>query len=240
MRRVLLAVAACAIGCGGGGGGKGADGGGGGDLSSNGAQVPVTGVLTSSGNGGGSTPISGATVAIAGTSTSTTSAADGSFTLMAAAGSTIFVTASLSGYVSSEWGFVVTGSGGEIANTELLSSAEVMSVTSGLSPALTIDKTKGVVVVQFHDGGSTGTAGYSASLSASHGNPFSPDSSTYTSTTPGGGSDTDNPIVFPNVVTGTTTVMVTPASGKTCTPEGTILDWRVDPATFTWVRYNCQ
>jgi hypothetical protein len=66
----------------------------------------------------------------------------------------------------------------------------------------------------------------------------------YTTMTPGSGgssnNDSDNPLVFPNVVAGTTTITTTLPSGKTCTPQAVITNYRVDPATFSWVQYNCQ
>ena len=75
-------------------------------------MVAVTGTVQTSGNGGSPTghrrrdghhqP---------GRRTSTTTGSDGSFTLMAAAGSTLFVKSSLTGYESSEYGFVVPASG---------------------------------------------------------------------------------------------------------------------------------
>jgi hypothetical protein len=157
---------------------------------------------------------------------------------MAAAGSTIFVTGSLANYQTSEWGFVVPSTGGALPKTELLSKADVAGAISPLSPSLTLDAAKGVVIVQFK--GTGPTAGYSATLSAGHGSAFSPDNGMYTTTTPGTGTDSDNPLVYPNVVTGTTTVMITPATGKTCTASQAITNWRVDANTFTWVVYNCQ
>ena len=72
---------------------------------------------------------------------------------------------------------------------QMLTTAEVMAATANLSPALTLDAQKGVVVVQFKE--SAGTAGYAAMLSASHDNSFSPDNAMYTTSTPGG-NDNDN------------------------------------------------
>ena len=253
MRALACLVCVFAIGCGGGGGGNGGSGGTGGGGAAGGgggaggaggggggggAMVAVTGNVHTSGNGGTPSPIAGATVAIAGTSTSTTTAADGSFTLMAAAGSTLFVTASLTNYESSEFGFVVPAAGGALPQMQLLTNAEVTAATASLSPPLTIDSQKGVVVVQFKD--SVSTAGYAAMLSASHGNSFSPDSGMYTTSTPGNSNDSDNPLVFPNVVAGMTTVAITPASGKTCTADQAITNWRVEANAFTWIIYNCQ
>ena len=114
---------------------------------------------------------------------------------MAAAGSTLFVKSSLTGYESSEYGFVVPASGGAIPSMQMLTTAEVMAATANLSPALTLDAQKGVVVVQFKE--SAGTAGYAAMLSASHDNSFSPDNAMYTTSKPGA-NDNYIPLVFPS------------------------------------------
>ncbi|HWE29479.1 MAG TPA: hypothetical protein VHB97_15825 [Polyangia bacterium] len=219
---------------GGGGGGTGGSGGGGG-----GTPVSITGTIQSSG-GGGSTkmPIAGVTVTITGTTTSTTTAADGTYTLMASAGSTIFLTASLTNYQASQIGFVVPAAGGAVPTFQLLTNAQVAAATAGLSPPLTLDTSKGDVIVQFVD--QSMTPGYSATISASHGMEFDPSTSpsTYATTTSGNGSE--QPLVFPNAVTGTTTITVTPATGKTCTPAVAITNWRVDANVFTFLSYNCQ
>jgi hypothetical protein len=227
-----------AAGSGGGGGGGGGTGGSGGGGGSGGAMVTVTGKVINSGNNGTDMPIDGATVTISGTQTSTTTAADGTYSLMAASGSTIFLTVSKATYQSSQVGYVVPSTGGAVADITLLLTAEISMVTGALSPPLTVDPAKGDVLVQFHD--QSQTAGYSATLSASHGMPFTPEGQTpmYTTTTTGG--HDNQTLVYPNVTTGTTTVTVTPASGKTCTPAQAIANWRVDPNVFTWIDYNCQ
>ena len=241
MRTLAGLVCAFAIGCGGssgGGGGGGTDGGGGsgGDMAV-GSAVAVQGSVVGGGQGmTSSPPIAGATVTIVGTSTSTTTAADGSFSLMASGGASIFLSVTLANYQTSEAGFVVPAGGGTVPEITLLANAEVQGVTAVLNPPLTLDTSKGVVVVKFKD--QTQTAGYGATLSASHGMSFDPQTQTYAMKTSGG--QNDAALVFPNVVAGTTTVTASAPAGKTCTPAQAITNWRVDPNVFTWVVFDCQ
>jgi hypothetical protein len=67
---------------------------------------------------------------------------------------------------------------------------------------------------------------------------FDPDSGMYATTTPAG--HNQQALVFPNATTGTTTVTATPATGKTCTPDQAITNWRVDANVFTFLTFNCQ
>ena len=263
MKTLVCLVAACVLGCGGssksgsngggggtaggggngGGGGSAGGGGGGSGGGGGGASVAVSGTVTSSGsNNGSSAPLAGATVAIVGTSSTTTSGADGTFSLMAAAGSTIYLNVSSATYQTSEFGLVVATGGSTGLQLQLISSANVQSAVGALSPALTLDPTKGDVIVQLHGSSGSSTdmsdvAGFGAALGASHGSAFDPNSGTYATTTALG--DDAGVLVFPNVVTGTTTVTVTTPTGHSCTAAQAITNWRVDANTFTFVDYNC-
>jgi hypothetical protein len=226
----------------GGGGGTGGTGGTGGGGGTGGTMVTITGsVVAANGQGSGAPPpVSGATVTITGTQTMTTTDATGNFTLMASAGSTIFLTLSKTGYQTSEYGYVVPTSGGMVPAMTFLDNATVSQAAGQLSPSLTQDPAKGDVIVQFKD--MAGTAGYGATLSAAHDMSWVPPNgggmSMYTNTTPGGQSE--QPLIFPNVTAGTTTVTANPPTGKTCTADQAITNWRVDANVYTWVVFNCQ
>jgi hypothetical protein len=235
----LVAGVALVGGCDGGGGGGGM---GGGDMSAadlggggGGPQVAVTGSVVV-GGGSNDTPLAGATVTVAGSNSTTMSAADGKYTVMAAAGSTIFLVASSDSYMSAEVGYVVPAAGGSAPRIPLLANALVAGAISGLQPPLTLDPAKGLVDITFHAADSAG--GYGATLSAAHGDSFSPQGGGYVTTTPSGQSDGD--LVFPNVVAGTTTIMPNAPLYKSCTAQQAITQWRVDPNTITYVDYTCQ
>jgi len=94
----------------------------------------------------------------------------------------------------------------------------------------------GVRIGESHD--TTHTPGYAPALSASHGMSFDPNAGMYATMTSGGSGE--SPLVFPNVVVGTTTATDTAPAGKTCTANQAITNWRVDANTFTWVDFTCQ
>lgn len=207
--------------------------------------IAVNGVVLAV--GGTPMPVSGATVSVVGASPAvqTTSAMDGTFTLMLAAGSTVFLRASSATYVDSEVGWVVPtmavvvpdGGMPSIVHITLIPTATLRGSGTMLNPGLTFDATKGIVVVGFNDMSKLG--GYGATISASHGMSFITLNNTpqYSATTVAGG---DSSVVFPNVAVGTTTVSVTMPSGKNCTADQAITNYLVDPNTFTTIGYQCM
>ena len=228
-------------GTGGGGGTGGTGGSGGGGGMAMGPPVTITGaVVAAGGGGGGNPPVAGVTVTLVGTTTTATTDAMGNYSMMVPSGGPIFLQMAKTGYQTSEFGYVVPAAGGTVPTPNFLTNATVMQAMSSLNPAMTLDTSKGDVILQFKD--STMTAGYGATLSAAHDNTWVPGnnggSSMYSNTTLGGQSQ--QPLIFPNTVAGTTTITVTTPSGKTCTPDQAITNWRVDPNVFTWVIYTCM
>ena len=224
-------VAAAAAGGGGSAGGGGA-----------GQSVTVSGTVTSA--SGNSTALAGATITVVGSSTTTTTAADGTFSLSASAGANLFLNVSLSTYETCEFGLVVSASGNTGVALQLLPTATVQGAIGSLTPALTLDPTKGVVIVQLHSNNGNSTdmstvAGYGVTLGASHGSSFDPDAGGYATTT-SVGNNSGGVLVFPNVVTGTTTVTVTAPTGHACTAQQAITSWRVDANVFSFVDYDCN
>ena len=210
-----------------------------------GVAVAVSGVVEAASTSS-NTPLAGATVSVVGASPaiSTTSASDGSFTLNVPSNQTVFVQASATGYVAGETGVVIAGGAVSDVNLSVLPLSLITSTLAGLSPALTLDTTKGIVNVNFSfqngDGGSvSAVAGLDATLSATHGTPFTLGSSgaVYSNVTITGDQST---LIFPNVTTGTTTIAVVAPTGTTCTPSPAITNFRVDANTFTQVNFTCN
>jgi hypothetical protein len=100
---------------------------------------------------------------------------------------------------------------------------------------LMVDPTKGDVVLNFQTQDTTN--GYSATLSAAHGMTFvvPQGAPTYSNTTA-----PSSPLIFPNVVAGTTTITPSAPPGKSCVITPAITDWRIDPNVFTFVDAVCQ
>lgn len=252
---VLLLVAGGVVGCGGtttsNGPGDGAINGtvdlamggglpdlaaaGGGDMA---VAPPVT--LTGkvySGGGNNNPPVMGATVTLVGTSTKATTAADGSYSLMVPGGAIVYLNVAAATFQTTEVGQVVPQGGGAAEDIQVVPTANVQMVVGMLNPPLTLDPAKGVVVVNFKTSDTNG--GYGVTLSASHGNSFDPNGSTYTNTTLGG--HMGGSLVFPNVVAGgTTTLTLAAPQGKTCSLTQAIKDWRVDANVFLFVSAACQ
>jgi hypothetical protein len=184
------------------------------------------------------TPIAGATVQVLGASppNQTTSAADGSYTLMVQPGATLFVGGSASTFVSSSLGVVVPMAGGS-ADVKMISTATFNAVAGSLSPPLIPDPTKGNVVISF---GSSTAGGYGATLSAAHGMTctlLSGNTAMYSNTTvPGGG----NGLAFPNTVPGSTTIALTAPAGKSCQLPQPITNWRIDAGYMLLVDAKCM
>jgi hypothetical protein len=201
-------------------------------------MVAIGGHLTAASNGTGSNPpLSGATIQIMGASPAitTTTAADGSWTLMVPQGATVFVGATASSYQGGQVGLLVPTGGTTSVDFQMISTMILNQVAMGLSPMVTVDSTKGLVAIDFK--GVMGAPGFSATLGANHGNAFAPNAMTYTNTTPGG--QDGNTLVFPNVDTGTTTVTLTAPTGHSCTALP-LTSYRVDPGYFTFLSPQCM
>jgi hypothetical protein len=196
--------------------------------------VTITGKVTDT-NNGMSMPIANATVSVVGTSTTTTSATDGSFALTVAAGATIFLRSDAASYQSSQRGIVVPAGGGAIGKLEMVSLTQVQQATQGLNPMLALDPTKGDVILNFQTQDTAN--GYSATLSAAHDMTFTVPQGApmYSNTT-----TRDSPLIFPNVVAGTTTIAPSAPAGKSCALTPAITDWRIDGNVFTFVDAVCQ
>jgi hypothetical protein len=136
---------------------------------------------------------------------------------------------------------VVGASGNSNVEVQLISNADVQAVIGGLHPPLALDAAKGSVVVQMHNSSGSIMApvpGFSATISASHGSTFDPNTQMYATTT------TVSPnksgvLVFPNAATGTTSVTVSPPTGHSCTPRQPISSQRIDAGVFTFADYDC-
>jgi hypothetical protein len=184
----------------------------------------------------GSTPLAGATVQVLGASPAnmTTSAANGTYTLMIASGTTVFIRADASAHVSAQSGLVVPGTA--VSGFDLgMPSTTLFGVLAGIL-SYTVDAAKGVVIV-FFQGNGLGNDAFGATLSAAHDPPFTIHNSAPSRSTTANAGD---PLGFPNTVAGTTTVTAVPPSGRTCTPAQAITDHRVDPGIITIVNFNCQ
>jgi hypothetical protein len=185
-------------------------------------------------------PLAGATVQILGASPAnqTTSASDGSYTLMVAAGATLFVGGSASTYENVSVGVVVPLTGGT-ADIGLIPQTLFDSVTGSLSPPLSTDPTKGHVAVIFNNINNAG--GYGATISASHDPTFTITNGTfmgiYSSTTIQG--DVSG-LIFPNTVAGWTTVALSAPAGKSCKLHQPITNWRVDVGYALNVIADCM
>jgi hypothetical protein len=216
----------------------GADGGmGAQDLSA--LLVAISGHVSGLGANTTPQPIAGATVQILGASPAneTTTAADGSYTLMVPAGATLFVGASASTYVSGSSGVVVPITGGN-AEFQLIPSTLFNNVAGRLSPPLSADPTKGDVVIAFNNTNNAG--GYGAIINANHGMTFTLLAGTnpmYSSTTVPGG---DSTLVFPNTDAGSTPIALVAPPGKSCTMRQAITSWRVDPGYVLIVQADCM
>jgi hypothetical protein len=247
MKRLLFVCAAFAIGCSNNNGnpGGGQDGGGGGNMDLAGVPlVAVTGMVRSE-TGGGGPAVSGATVEVMGASPAnkTTTAADGSYSLMVAAGSTAFLRASASGYKSDMKAIIVPSTGGTL-DIKILVQAKFDQVKTALN--LNPDPAKGFVNLNFNVPSTDLAGGYGATLSAAHDSSFAfdmngkPTFSNMTLPQSAGSGMQNNALIYPNVVAGTTTITLNPPSGKTCTLRQAIANWRVDPDTFMEVEADCQ
>jgi hypothetical protein len=202
--------------------------------------VALTGHVTIVSPGSNNAPLAGATVQVLGASPAnqTTSASDGSYTLMVTPGATLFVGGSASTYVNVSFGVVVPLTGGTV-NLGLIPQTLFDSVTGSLSPPLSADPTKGHVAVIFNNINNAG--GYGATISASHDPTFTIANGAamgiYSSTTIQG--DVSG-LIFPNTVAGWTTVALSAPAGKSCTLHEPITNWRVDPGYALNVIADCM
>jgi hypothetical protein len=192
-------------------------------------QVAVSGFVASQAG-----LIAGATVALDDGATTTTTASDGTYTIMVAENGQHFVRASMPGFQGDEVGIITTTSAVNHVDLILTSYNDIATVAAALDPPDTFQRTLGFVQVLF-----TGNVltDMSVTISAGH-------SMSYTFVgghAKYGASITDAPlIIFPNVTPGTT--LITPntgISGIVCTPSPAITSWRVDANTATSVVLTC-
>jgi hypothetical protein len=201
--------------------------------------VALTGHVIISGPNNFGMPIAGATVQILGASPAnqTTSASDGSYTLLVAPGATVFVGGSASTYVNGSIGVVVPLAGGT-ADLYLVPVTVFNTVVGSLSPALSVDPTKGHVALIFNN--TNNAAGYGGAISANHDTTFTIVNNTtamYSSTTVQGGVSS---LVFPNPVAGSPTVVPSAPAGKSCKLRQAITNWRVDPGYALSLEADCM
>jgi hypothetical protein len=102
-----------------------------------------------------------------------------------------------------------------------------------------LDKTKGLLVLNFNVNAGARIAGIQATLSAAHDASFvgNDDGTLMLSD-----ATTANSVelAFPNVVAGSTTITLTVPAGHSCAPEQDITDWRIDANVFSVLVFNCQ
>jgi hypothetical protein len=222
---------------GGGGVGNGGNGGGGGGAGgsggSGGQEVAINGVVRRVDLGAIVRPLGGASVSIAGDTAATTSAADGSYSLMAMAGSTVFLVVRADRYQATELGYVVPNGGG-ILPAMVLFANQLVSDDYSVGH-ITPNPARGTVFVNVNVTDTKG--GETVSLSAMNDGPFIPAVSTG-GTVPSGSSTAN--IMFPNVVPGSTTVTLTAPAGKSCATDQAITDWRVEAGVLTNIDVTCK
>ncbi len=202
---------------------------------SDGGAVVISGTVSTTQTNGQTKPVGSATVEVLGVSpaNSTTTASDGTYSLTVAPGA-YFVRASETGMMSSQVG-VVTSRATTGIDLGLLSTSDETLLALYLQ--IKLDSSKGIVVVGF--GTSDTGGGYSAALTADHGDSFALSGSTpkKSTTTFDGGT---NALFFPNVVTGTTGVSFSGPGGHSCTPQVPIEQYRVDPNVVTGIGATCN
>ncbi|MCC6993540.1 MAG: hypothetical protein IT370_02810 [Deltaproteobacteria bacterium] len=194
------------------------------------APTAVSGHVTID-NGGSGAPLGTGTVSVAGASPAITTALanDGAYSLQVPRGPA-FIRVTSPTVATIQEG-VVVGATPITLDFRAIPNSDVTQVLGALS--ITQDTAKGVVLVDFA-GGAPGSQ-YGATLSATHGASFNPETPALASTVPG-----DKQLVFPNVVAGTTTVTAMPPSGHTCSPHAAITAFRVDANVFTQVVFDCN
>ncbi|HEV8320301.1 MAG TPA: carboxypeptidase-like regulatory domain-containing protein [Myxococcota bacterium] len=231
---------AAAGGCGGrvsadaGGGGSDAasDGGGATDA---GAPAPVSGTITERGSVP-TAPIGGAAVSIVDAlpANTTTTAADGTYTLLVAPGTTVYVRAEAAGVATAQKGLVVP-TGGATVDLALVPQVAVNAVAAQLG--ITIDPARGEMIVEFATSSTAG--GLGATLSAVHDPSFAFDAAGTATTTDTTLPNGEQALFYPNVTAGTTTVLLAAPAGTACAPRNPLPEWRVDPLVFTDVDADC-
>lgn len=220
---VLVAIMVAA-GCTGGGDD---DGGGGGETVMSGDVISVT--------TGGDQVLAGATVEAVG-GPSTTSAADGSWTLLLASNAAATLRASAADHWGAEIALVVPPGGIQDLDMGLPQDSLVAAIGAVLG--ITPDTTKGLVAVNFATVSTAG--GFAVTLSAANDGSFTFDSAGNPvisgSTLPNG----DPTLIFVNVDAGTTTMTVTSAGGMTCANPFGVTSHPVDAKTVTEAPFFCQ
>jgi hypothetical protein len=193
--------------------------------------VAITGTITNSNGAGG--PIAGATVEIVGATPAnmTTTAADGSYTLMAQPQQIVEIRASMTSFLSVQTGYIVQPTGSTV-DLKLVPSSDVMAAAAMLM--MTFDPGKGFVQVEF----AGGTGGNGASLTAPHDNSFFCNGSGCMMTNVSA-TGSSSQLIFPNVMTGTTMVTTTPAAGHSCTSLIATPNIEVDANVLTVVFFIC-
>jgi hypothetical protein len=194
-------------------------------------------------------PVAGGTVSILGSATSTTTDAGGNFSLGAPTQVPIYLRFTAPNFEVAQLGMVVTGSFTGL-NLPAVPKGLLAAILGALNPPLTVDTTKGTVLLPFGlsqvDGGVSFDASvttFGATLSAAHDPSVAVVNSvpSYAS-----GAPANSVLLFPNVVAGTTTLTLAPPMGVACLfptdpPNAAqIVNWRVDPNVLLFEPVNCQ
>ncbi len=186
--------------------------------------------------GGVDTAVSGATIEAVPGGPSTTSAADGTWSLLLASNSTPTLRATATG----NWGSQVVlpiPAGGTTLDFGLPSDTLVDALGSALGLGAP-DTTKGIVAVDFFGAVST-SGGFAVTISAANAGSFTFDSAgnpvLSASTLPNG----DTQLIFVNVDTGTATLTVTSSGTATCT-NAFVASHPVDAKIVTLAPVFCQ
>lgn len=184
---------------------------------------------------GGDQVLAGATVEAVG-GPSTTSAADGTWTLLLASNASATLRASATGHWGTELAMVVPPGGIQDLGMGLPQDSLVAALGAVLG--LTPDDTKGLVAVDFLT--ATTAGGFAVTLSAANDGSFTFDSAGNPvisgSTLPNG----DPVLIFVNVDPGTTTMTVTSSGGQTCANPFGVTTHPVDAKTVTQAPFFCQ
>jgi hypothetical protein len=169
--------------------------------------------------------------------TTTTTASDGTYTILVGENGPHFVRAAMSTFSGEELGVLTTTSAQNGVDPILTSDADNAAIALALDPPDTFDPTRGTVTVVFTGQvlsamSATISAGHSMSYTFVGANPR------YSAALIAGGRSV---LVFPNVIPGMTTVTPnTGGSGITCSASPAITSWRVDAHTATVVMLTCS
>jgi hypothetical protein len=224
------------------GGGSGAMGGGSGAMG--GGQAAATVGISGNVTEADGTPIPNAKVEVVGGTASATTDDTGAYTLTVTVGD-LFLRSSEGAHKTTVQGLRV-GADGDAGTT----ASFVMAITDSfdtaptqLDPPITPNAGNGVVVVEFHsDTDFDGTFGAELltlthdptySLTGGAGDPYFTDGGTALQA---GG----DPLIFPNVMPGTTPISLDPAPMASCTFDPPFTTWRVEAGAVMRVIAQCQ